>query len=262
MEVWLLNNLSTLGLAVLMIGGVFAFAALGSMVTRRKFPQVVKGRNNDMVGVLLGMYGAIYGIILAFVVVAEWEGIGVAENIVANEATHAAEIVRGAAAFPDPVEKQLVASVGTYAHAVVEVQWPLMREGKSDSRATEEALQGVYQVLQNYEPTTESEKTYYAQAVEHLDEVVSDRRDRITASKSELPILLKVLVYGGALVMVPLTFLYGIANKKAQLMFVGSVAALIGVSLLLTLSLDRPFAGDLAVPSTPFTEGALAQFWK
>ncbi|CAM5671798.1 hypothetical protein GCM10010329_42930 [Streptomyces spiroverticillatus] len=45
-------------------------------------------------------------------------------------------------------------------------------------------------------------------------------------------------------------------------MFVGSVAALIGVSLLLTLSLDRPFAGDLAVPPTPFMEGALAQFWK
>ncbi|MCX5202834.1 DUF4239 domain-containing protein [Streptomyces sp. NBC_00237] len=262
MEVWLLNHLSTLGLAILMIGGVFVFAALGSMMTRRKFPQVVKGTNNDMVGVLLGMYGAIYGIILAFVVVAEWEGIGVAENIVANEATHAAEIVRGAAAFPEPVEKRLIASVGDYTHAVVEVQWPLMRAGKSDSRATESALQGIYQVLQSYEPVTESEKTYYAQAVAHLDDVVSDRRDRITASTSELPILLKVLVYGGALVMVPLTFLYGIPNRKAQLMFVGSVAALIGVSLLLTLSLDRPFAGDLAVPPTPFKEGALAQFWQ
>ncbi|CAM5671836.1 hypothetical protein GCM10010329_42920 [Streptomyces spiroverticillatus] len=129
MEVWLLNNLSTLGLAVLMIGGVFAFAALGSMLTRRKFPQVIKGSNNDMVGVLLGMYGAIYGLILAFVVVAEWEGIGVAENIVANEATHAAEIVRGAAAFPEPTRTELVRAVGDYAHAVVDVQWPLMKAG-------------------------------------------------------------------------------------------------------------------------------------
>ncbi|MFD0526944.1 hypothetical protein ACFQ1I_06205 [Kitasatospora arboriphila] len=76
-----------------------------------------------------------------------------------------------------------------------------------------------------------------------------------------MPGLLQILVYGGAVVILPLTFLYGIRSRRIQLLFVGSVAALIGFSLLLVLVLDRPFAGELSVSPSPFKEGALTRFW-
>lgn len=262
MEVWLLNNLGTLALAVVVIGGVFFFAVVGSALVRRGFPRLLKGEHNDMVGVVLGMYGTIYGIFLAFVIVAELQGLDTAGTVVASEATHAAEIVRGASAFPAAERKRLTGAVGEYIHAVVDTQWPLMREGKADGPRTEDALAGIYKTLQDYEPVTESEKAYYAQSATALDGLVGDRRARLTIAAQELPALLKVLVYGGALIMIPLTFLYGVVNRKAQLMFVGSVSVLIGVTLLLSLALARPFAGDLGVQPAPFKEGALAQFWK
>ncbi|GAA5024056.1 hypothetical protein GCM10025734_82030 [Kitasatospora paranensis] len=45
------------------------------------------------------------------------------------------------------------------------------------------------------------------------------------------------------------------------MLFVGSVAGLVGFSLLLVFVLDRPFSGDLSVSPAPYREGALAQYW-
>ncbi|WP_346766410.1 hypothetical protein [Streptomyces sp. CB01881] len=61
--------------------------------------------------------------------------------------------------------------------------------------------------------------------------------------------------------ILPLTFIYGIRNRRMRLLFVGSLAGLIGFSLLLVLVLDRPFAGDLCVSPNPFKQSTLAQFW-
>ncbi len=48
---------------------------------------------------------------------------------------------------------------------------------------------------------------------------------------------------------------------RIQLLFVASLAAPIGFSLLLVLVLDRPFADDLRVGPAPYQEGALARYW-
>ncbi|WP_371525203.1 DUF4239 domain-containing protein [Streptomyces sp. NBC_01283] len=262
MGIWLLNNFSTLALAGLLGGGAVLAAAGGILLLRRRFPHHANGTHNDMIGVVLGMYAAIYGIILAFVVVAEWEGLNEAETNVALEASQTAEVLRDAAAFPPPQERRVISAVGDYVHVVVDKQWPLMRDGRPDPGVTNHEVTQLYQVFQDYEPQTEAETTYYEQSVSTLGEIAGARRTRLADAQQSLPSLLNILVYGGALIMLPLTFLYGIKSLRANLMFVVSVAALIGVSLLLCLTLDHPFAGDLAVSPAPFKEGVLAQFWQ
>ncbi|MFJ9250487.1 DUF4239 domain-containing protein [Streptomyces sp. NPDC101776] len=263
MEVWLLNNLNTFVLALLFVGGAVLLGVAGTLVMRRRFPRLVlKGEHNDMIGVVLGMYAAIYGIILAFVVVTEWTCLDVATANVASEATQTAEVLRDADAFPADQQKRVADALGAYVRAVVDKQWPLMREGTPDPNLTNPEVSALYKVFQDYEPKTPAQTTYYSQAVSTLSQVASARRTRLSDSQQALPPLLSVLVYGGALVMLPLTFLYGIRDVRAQLMFVMSVATLIGVSVLLCLTLDRPFSGELAVSPAPFREGVLAQFWQ
>ncbi|GAA2803235.1 hypothetical protein GCM10010441_29930 [Kitasatospora paracochleata] len=261
MELWLLNNFSTLALAVVVVGGVIVLAVTGSAVTRRRYPATAQGAHNDMVGVVLGMFGAIYGVILAFVIVNLWTQLQSAETVVATEASAAAQIVRDADAFPPEHREPIDAAVGAYVHAVVEQQWPLMQAGSGDYARTAPKLEAVYQAMRAYTPESQTEQTFYQQAVGSLDQVVAQRRARITQSHQQLPVLLQVLVYGGAVVILPLTFLYGIHSRRIQLLFVGSVAGLIGFSLLLVLVLDRPFAGELCVSPQPFKDGALVRFW-
>ncbi|MFE6159254.1 DUF4239 domain-containing protein [Streptomyces sp. NPDC056486] len=261
MGIWLLNHFSTLALAGLLGGGAVLAAVAGLLILRRRFPHHTNGTHNEMIGVVLGMYAAIYGIILAFVVVAEWEGLNEAETNVALEASQTAEVLRDAPAFPTGQERRVTNAVGAYVRVVVNEQWPLMSNGQPDPNVTNREVVALYQVFQEYEPQTEAEKTYYAQSVSTLGEIAGARRTRLSDAQQSLPSLLNILVYGGALIMLPLTLLYGINSLRANLMFVMSVAALIGVSLLLCLTLDHPFAGDLAVSPAPFKEGVLAQFW-
>ncbi|WP_030758507.1 DUF4239 domain-containing protein [Streptomyces griseus] len=261
MSLWLLNHFSSFSLALLLVGGTVVLAVTGSVLLRRRHPSLAGGEHNDMVGVTLGMFGAIYGIILAFVIVTLWTQLESTQTIVASEATDAALIARDAAAFPPEVRSGLDAALSDYVHAVVEKQWPLMREGRPQYGATEHSLVAAFDVLQGYDPKTPREEVFYEEAVSHLNDVAAQRRARITMAEQELPPLLQVLAFGGALVLVPLTFLYGMRRLRIQVLFVASVAALIGFSLLLVLVLDRPFSGELSVSPAPYKEGALARYW-
>ncbi|MFF5971207.1 DUF4239 domain-containing protein [Streptomyces sp. NPDC012769] len=261
MSLWLLNHFSTFTLAVITVGGTVVLAVTGSLLLRRRHPSLAEGEHNDMVGVTLGMFGAIYGIILAFVIVTLWTQLENTQTIVATEATDMALIARDAAAFPPPVRARLDTALSGYVHAVVEDQWPRMRAGQPAHGATAARLQSVYDVLQSYEPRTAREEVFYERAVGHLDDLASQRRARLTMAEQELPPLLQALAFGGALVLIPLTFLYGMRKLPIQLLFVASVAALIGFSLLLVFVLDRPFAGELSVSPAPYREGALERYW-
>jgi hypothetical protein len=148
-----------------------------------------------------------------------------------------------------------------YVHAVVEDQWPRMREGNPSYGATEAHLGAAFRALQEYEPKSQSEQVFYEETVTHLNDVATQRRARITMARQELPPLLQTLAFGGALVLLPLTFLYGMRKLRVQVLFVASVAGLVGFSLLLVFVLDRPFAGDLSVSPAPYREGALAPYW-
>ncbi|MFJ6780824.1 DUF4239 domain-containing protein [Streptomyces yangpuensis] len=261
MILWLLNHVSTFVIAVLLVGGLTGLAVAGSTAARRRFPHLAQGEHNEMVGVALGMFGAIYGIILAFVVVTLWTQRENTQGIVANEAGDLAAVVRSADAFPAADRARVHAAVGAYSHAVVEVQWPLMREGRPSYEATGAQTRALYQALMAYEPQGPRAETFYAEAATRLNDLNSQRRARITMAETSLPVLLQVLVYGGAFVIVPLTFLFGLRSLKMQLLFVSAVAGLIGFSLLLVVALDRPFAGDLSVRPDAYKEAVLAQFW-
>ncbi|MEU6978188.1 MULTISPECIES: DUF4239 domain-containing protein [unclassified Streptomyces] len=261
MSLWLLNHFSTFTLTVVTVGGTVLLAVAGSVLARRRYPSLAEGEHNDMVGVTLGMFGAIYGIILAFVIVTLWTQLDNTQTIVATEATDVALIARDAAAFPAPVRADVDAALSGYVHAVVEDQWPRMRAGEPSYGATGEKLQTVFDALQAYEPKTAREEVFYEEAVGRLNDVAGQRRARLTMAEQELPPLLQVLAFGGAIVLIPLTFLYGMRRLRIQLLFVSAVAGLVGFSLLLVFVLDRPFAGELSVSPAPYKEGALAPYW-
>ncbi|MEV6979428.1 DUF4239 domain-containing protein [Kitasatospora sp. NPDC093806] len=261
MELWLLNHFPTAALVMLVVGGFFALAIAGSLLAYRRHPSLVEGEHNDMVGVVLGMFGAIYGIVLAFVIVNLWTQLEGTQGVVSTEATAVSQIVRDARAFPPEPRAAVTAAVGEYVHSVVEIQWPLMQQGRGDFERTAEKIEAIYGALRAFEPQTQTEQVFYEEAVSSLNDAVAQRRARIANSRLALPPLLWILVIGGSLVILPLTFLYGIRDRRIRLLFVGSVAGLIGFSLLLVLVLDRPFAGDLCVSPQPFKESSLAQFW-
>jgi hypothetical protein len=257
---WLLNTLPTWGLLLLVPGVLIALAAGGQLVVRRRWPHVAGGEHNDVAGVMLGVLGGVYGIVLAFVIVALYEDFQAAKETVHEEATHLAQLQRNSGAFPPAVQVRIAAEIGGYAEAVVGEEWRLMEDGRESARAWAR-VDELYKVLQGYEPRTESESAFYGEAVAKLDEVVGSRRARLAHAQESLPGTFQIMIVGGALLLLGFLYFFGMQSTRAQLVMVVGVAGLIGFNLVLAVVLDHPFSGDMTVSHAPFREGALARFF-
>ena len=253
---WLLNTFPTWALATMVIGGLVVFAAAGQYLTRRRWPDIAGGEHNEIAGVLLGLVAAVYGIVLAFVVVALYEDFQAANAIVRQEATEIEQIERDARVFEDEVRRDVARELGEYTRTVTTAEWGLMTDGKFSARAWRE-VDELYATLQRYRPRTESQSAFYADAVARLNDLVGARRERLHFAEESLPGTLQLLIFGGALILVAFMFFIGIENLRVQMTMIVATAALIGLNLLLVLLLDHPFSGDLAVSSHPFVERAL-----
>jgi hypothetical protein len=150
--------------------------------------------------------------------------------------------------------------VSEYAHAVVEHEWPLMDQ-KRTSRLAGDAIDKLYVALQSYEPVTEAQKTFYGAASANLDVLISLRRERLHRSEHNLPMIVQVLIFVGAFITIALLYFFGMRCALVHVVMVGAVAALLAFNLMLTVVLDHPYSGDIAVDSHAFKEGVLRQFW-
>jgi hypothetical protein len=76
-----------------------------------------------------------------------------------------------------------------------------------------------------------------------------------------LPPVLEALIALGAFMMIGSMYFFGTRNARIHVLMSTTVAALLAFNLLLVLLLEHPFAGKVAVKSTPFRQGVLSQFW-
>ncbi|MEI7745803.1 MAG: hypothetical protein WCK58_18860, partial [Chloroflexota bacterium] len=213
---------------------------------------------NDVAGVLLGIVGAIYGIMLAFVVVTVWSSFADAEHNVRREATYAAQVLLDTEGLD--VSSSMSAEVRAYVHDVVELEWPLMTTGKP-SGAVDADIVALFATLRSSNPATQSQAGFHTAAINDLNDLLAARRDRLFAAQEELPAVLQDLIYGGALLLVAFTWLFGMRRYRAQLLMVMGVAALVGFCLLVVVVFDHPFSGDITVSNGPFHLGVLAPLW-
>jgi vacuolar-type H+-ATPase subunit I/STV1 len=78
------------------------------------------------------------------------------------------------------------------------------------------------------------------------------RRLRIDAVNTGLPGIMWFVILFGALISLVSTFFFRVVDVKLHGIFVGLLAAFIGLIIMMILSLDRPFRGDLGVSSAPY----------
>jgi uncharacterized protein DUF4239 len=255
---FLLNNFSTPVLAVFVIGGFIIVAAVGLAIVRTRWPHFIAGEHNDVAGILLQVVGAMYGILLAFVIVSVYQSFSDTESNVREEATALAQIHRDVQHMP--IAGEIDGAINDYVHTVVEVEWPLMAEAKLTDRGWAD-VDALFTVLQGYEPQTNSQSSFYDAAIGDLNDIVATRRARLFDAQEEIPEVLQWLLFVGALGLIAFTWLFGMKRFRTQLLMVLGVAILLGASLLIAMELDHPFSGDLTVSPQPFREGSLAVFW-
>ena len=256
----IVDTVPTALLVLIVVVVVVGIVLIGVWAVRRFIPSTRDGFDAEVSSQMMGVVASLFGLLLAFVVVIEFQAFSSAGDNVQTEADDLGAIVRDSYAF-GPAGGQIRTAIGDYARVVVDDEWPLMRKGK-ESPAAWDGIDKVFAAMQAYKPTSTSEVAFYDDSVRHLNSVLEARSNRLdTSGSNDLPALIAALILVGAIVILGYATLVGSTSSAFHAIGAGAIAVVIGFALVVLVALQFPFSGGLSVDSQPFREGALAPFF-
>src|SRR5262249_61890229 len=92
------------------------------------------------------------------------------------------------------------------------------------------------------------------QMLERFNDLSDLRAERALASRTRIPLALRILIYFGAVMTVASTYLFGIDSFVVHAIVAGALAGAISHVIYLISDLDQAFAGDWQVPRAPFEQ--------
>jgi len=190
------------------------------------------------------------GILLAFAGVLAWQDNRDAATAVENEAGVASLLYRDLAAYGPEMNKARD-DLKAYVHNVIVYGWPLLREGKR-SPAAEHQLLIVFDDVAAVTPVDQRQAAIYQEAYSQLNQLVSMRRQRIAASRAEIPPVLWIVAIVGSLLTIAYASAF-VSSRYASLMITGT-SLTIGLLFLFLLSVEYPFRNRNGVTPQPFVE--------
>jgi hypothetical protein len=216
-------------------------------------------RHNDVAGFIYAALGVIYAVLLALVVIAVWEEYQAASETVEQEANALAEIFWLAHRLPEPEGSHIQELARSYAHEVVDKEWPLMEQGQAPLMVQEQGIPAgwtlideIRATLQEVEPHTPADEQLYAEGLDQVQRLADARRMRLVAAEEGVPgVLWSVLIFGGVAV-IGFTYLFGLENTWAHRLMVITLAAVIGLVLFTIGALEHPFSGGARIGTGAF----------
>jgi hypothetical protein len=240
--------LSLLTLLVAIIG----LSLAGHIAFRRMLPLQDLLRHNEVAGFMISIVGVVYAVLLGFVVVITWEQYDNARARVEREASAVSDI-HNLLAIYGARANEAENALDTYLRLTISEEWPAMREG-GVSPAARLALRDVERRVAALKPIGNREETVFSRTLEMVVTLDDLRRERISDNQNSLPPAMWFALFFGAFITITFGYLFGVEVFRAHLAMTAAVAAAIGLQLFLTMQLDFPFRGTLAIPPSALVD--------
>src|SRR5918998_169050 len=224
----------TILFGVLVVFGACLAAVAGLELVQRLVPAQKRQEHNDVAGFLYAVVGVTYAVLLALLVIAVWEQYQKANEAVESEANGVAEIAWLAHRLPEPEHHELQEDARSYAHEVVDEEWPLMEQGLEGVQSLPEGwdlIDDMRATLQEVEVRTQAEQELYAEGLDRISRFGDARRMRIVAAQEGISGVLWAVLLFGAVVTVGFTYLFGLRNTWAHRLMVMSLTSVIALVL-------------------------------
>jgi hypothetical protein len=238
-----------LAYATAVIGFSIAYALIGVYLARR-FIKVSEGHNEIPVPIFQTA-GTIYAVLLAFSVIAVWQGYGAAKDNVAEEASTLTTLYRQTNGLPDPEQRVLRHELRTYTRAVVTDEWPIQAASGGAAATARKALGDIYRAYRSMDPRVAA-SPIGVEFLTTMRTVAADRNRRTLQASEALPAVLWVGLLVGGFVVIGMTFVLHTEAAWPHYLSAALIAGLIGTLLFITLVLHRPFSGPLAIQPDSF----------
>lgn len=249
-------SLSNLPIAVsllLVIIITVAIAVTGLLVTRRYIRHHfgISDETDDTVQFYAAAIAAFYGIALGLITVANWENYTRAVEIISAEAASVGALYRDVGGYPQPLRDELRADLAAYLTFVINTSWPAQKEGLILPGSVEITNRFQDKMLQ-FEPVTEGQKVIHEEAFGQYNNFITFRRQRIDFVDTALPSILWLIILGGAVLTIFVTYFFYVPNVRLHILLIVCYALLVAVVIYFTSLMENPLKGPAAITPSSY----------
>ena len=224
---------------------------VGVALAQRLMPVQRRKPHNSAIGVLYGGLYVLFGVIVGFTAFIVLNKYNAARVTVQNESADVARIYALAQQLPQSKRDEIRGLAESYARVVVEQEWPLMQQGQTSPRSQALAYE-LRSAIQEFKPATSAQQIIYAQELDAVNDLDSDRVTRLTDVGQGLPPILWIALGGLSILMLLFSCLIGIEDTRLHMLGVAALGAGIALVLCTIFELDRPFGTEFRVGPQPF----------
>jgi hypothetical protein len=240
-------------LGSILIGLTTTISMAGVLLARRTFDDRSLAAAHGLSGNFLTIVGTMYAVLLGLIVVDAMGKFQKAADNVEKEANQLADLVYLGDRMPPDRRREVRRLAIRYAELVRDREWKTMARGTFDPETLRTVLE-LMAVLRDWEPTTESEKSLYASAVQASTDLWNARRERLLVCSQGIPTLEWFAVILGGMVTIGLTYAFVFEDVRIQLALTALVSLIIALNIYLIVMFGYPFSGDLQVTPASFQQ--------
>jgi len=230
-----------------------SFALFGVYLVRKTYSADVLKENHEVAAIIFNAFGLFYGVMVAFVVFATWNGYDEATKNLQMEASEALDIFHSAESFPDPANKIIQQGLRDYVASVYNDEVQRMSQGEIGvySGGAHASLRTLFSQM---DATSIPNRELYAESLRCLNNLAQYRRMRIFAGNDTVPPVIWLVLLVGGVFAVSYTFFFGMKNIKAQYLLTTTLTVMVSSILFLIYVLDHPFTGTSKVSLEPLRQ--------
>lgn len=253
MSDWL-YNLPLVSMAFVIFGFWFLIAAA---IYALVIVLAVEERARSFKAISAGMLpplGIIFGLFVAFIAAEVWNDIERAKTAVNREASALRAVVILAASFPGEPETHMRALIRRYIEEAATQEWPIMAKHAATLRIAPRTLVEVLHSTLALTPETEGQKIAQREIATALENAFDARRQRIIVSQSQINLVQWLCLFVQAVCALLAIAMVHSDNRLGSAITMGIFATGVAASVLLIVSHDRPFTGEVSVQSDPLLQ--------
>jgi len=253
MSDWL-HNLPVAWMALVVFGATYlGAAAIYAVVMGLAVGERARSFKASSPGMLPPL-GILFGLFVAFTAAQVWTDNERANTAVNREASALRAVVILAASFPGEPETRMRALIRRYIEEAATQEWLMLAQHTATLRITPRALAEALHMTLALTPETEGQKTAQREIATALENALDARRQRIIVSQSEVNwVKWSCLFVQAACALAAIAMVHS-DNQLASTITMGIFATGVAASILLILSHDRPFMGEMSVRPDPLLQ--------
>jgi hypothetical protein len=236
--------------AILIAGSLF-ITFLGFLLIRKKFTHEKLSENHTVASYVFNAFSISYGVLLAFVVYANWYDNERAQQNVSYETSYISNFYRDTRILPDSVKNVITDKLIAYIKAVKYDEWEKLSEGKT-SHDAELALDDLWNTYTKIPVTQISNPYIYQISLEKLNLISQYRRMRILDMQQTTPLIIWVVLFICFAVSLGYTYFFSTKGKITHLILIATFITINVLIFYLIFVLDHPFKGNSGISSEPY----------